>query len=104
MLSIGIWSNNLQRPAVSEWCFHSRMKIECTFGADHQTTALLGALVYRLDDVDQFLLVLEHPVQLVVVSRAKIAHHMLIAVEEHNSHPIVELVHLVEVWHLVKVA
>lgn len=80
------------------------MDIECTFGADHQTTALLGALVYRLDDVDQLLLVLQHPVQLVVISCAEIAHHVLVAVKEHDRHPVIKLVHLVEVRDLVKVA
>lgn len=104
MLSICIWSSNLRKPAVSEWYFYSGMQIESTLGADHQTTTLLGALVYRLDDIDQLLLVFQHPVQLVVVSRAEIAHHMLVAVEEHDRHPVVELVHLVEVWDLVKVA
>lgn len=80
------------------------VEIECTFGADHQTTALLGALVYRLNDVDQLLLVLQHPVQLVVVSCAEIAHHMLVAVEEHDRHPVVKFIHLVEVWDLIEVA
>ena len=75
-----------------------------TFGADYQTATLLCTLVDCLDDVDQLLLVLQHPVQLVVVTCAEIAHHVFVAVEEHNCHSVIELVHLVEIWDLVDVA
>lgn len=50
-------------------------------GADDQTAPLLGAAVDGLDDIDQLLLVLQDPVQLVVVSRAEIAHHVLVSEE-----------------------
>lgn len=73
-------------------------------GADDQTPALLRAAVHRLDDVDELLLVLENPVELVVVAGAEIAHHVLVAEEEHDGAGVVELVHGVEVGHLVDVA
>ena len=79
-------------------------RVAHTFGADHQTSAFLRTLVDSLDDVDQLLLILQHPVQFVIVSGSEIAHHVLVAVEEHDRHPVVELVHLVEVRDLVHVA
>lgn len=72
--------------------------------ADDQTTALLGSFVHRLQDIDELLLVLQHPVELVIVSRSEIAHHVFIAEEEHDGHGVVEFVHGVEVGHLVDVA
>lgn len=75
-----------------------------TFGADNQTTALLGTLVDGLDDVDQLLLVLQHPVQLVVVSGTEITHHVLVAIEEHDGHAVVKLIHLIEVRDLINIA
>ena len=75
-----------------------------TFRADHQTPALLRTSIDSLDDIDEFLLILQHPVQLVVVSRTEIAHHVFVAEEEHQSHGIPELVHLLEVGNLVEIA
>lgn len=75
-----------------------------TFRTDDQTAPFLRALVDRLDDVDQLLLVLEHPIELVVVARPEIAHHVLVAEEEHNRHRIVELVHFVKFRNLVDIA
>jgi hypothetical protein len=49
------------------------------------------------DDVDQLLLVIEAPVDVVVVARAEIHHEVFVAVEEHDSDGVVQLVHLVEV-------
>lgn len=69
-----------------------------------QTSAFLGSSVDGLDDIDQLLLVLQHPVQLVVVSGSEIAHHVFVAEEEHDGHGIVQLVHLVEVGHLIQIA
>lgn len=80
------------------------MANDLTLGTDDQTTTLLRALVDGLDDVDQLLLVLQYPIQLVVVTRSKITHHVFIAVEEHDRHRIVELVHGVEIGDLVDVA
>jgi hypothetical protein len=74
------------------------------FRAHHQTPPLLRALVNRLNNINKLLLVLEHPVQLVVVSRAEIAHHVLVAEEEHHRDRVVQLVHLLEIRHLVQVA
>lgn len=73
-------------------------------GTDDQTTALLCAAVYGLDDVDELLLVLKYPVELVVISRAKIAHHVFVAEEEHEGDGVVKLVHLLKVGDLVDVA
>src|SRR5690242_10604599 len=72
--------------------------------ADDQTPPLLRAAINRLDNINQLLLILEHPIQLVVVSRAEIAHHVLVAEEEHDRARVVELVHGLEVWDFVEVA
>ena len=69
-----------------------------------QTPPLLRALVDRLDNINQLLLILQHPVELVVVAGAEIAHHVLVAEEEHEGDGIVEFVHLLEVGDLVEVA
>ena len=47
-------------------------------GSDHQTTALPGTPVDRLHNVNELLLVLEGPVDLVVVSRPEIDHNVLV--------------------------
>ena len=98
-----------------------------TLRTNHQTTSLLGTLVDRLDDIDQLLLVFEHPVQFIVVSGSEITHHMFVStsvvsvdcsgerrqreqrrrnspVEEHDGHRIEQFVHGVEFRHLVDVA
>lgn len=75
-----------------------------TLRADHQTPSLLGPSIDRLDDVNQLLLVLQYPVEFVVVARAEITHHVLVAEEEHECDRIVEFVHLLEVGHLVEIA
>lgn len=61
-------------------------------GTNNQTAAFLRTPIDRLDDIDQLLLVLQHPVQLVVVAGTKIAHHVFIAEEEHDGHRVVQLV------------
>jgi hypothetical protein len=71
---------------------------------NHQTPPLLRTLVNRLNDINKLLLILEHPVELVVVSRAEIAHHVLVAEEEHHRDRVVQLVHLLEIGDLVQVA
>lgn len=75
-----------------------------TFRTNNQSTPLLSASIYSLDNIDQLLLVVQHPVQLVVVSSTKITHHMFVPKEEHQRHGVVKLVHLLEVRHLVEVA
>jgi hypothetical protein len=72
--------------------------------AHDETTPLLRPLVNRLNNIDKLLLVLQHPVQLIVVSRPEVAHHVFVAEEEHHGHRVVELVHLFEVGDLVEVA
>jgi hypothetical protein len=69
-----------------------------------QTTALLRTLVNSLDNIDEFLLIFEYPVEFVVVARAEIAHHVFVAKEEHEGDGIVEFVHLFEVRDLIEVA
>ncbi len=64
--------------------------LQLTLRADHQTSTLLCATIDSLDDVDQLLLVLQDPVQLIIVSSTEIAHHMFIAEEEHKGDWIVE--------------
>jgi hypothetical protein len=72
-------------------------------GTHNQTSTLLGSSVDGLDDINQLLLILQDPVQLVVVSCSEITHHVFVAEEEHDGHGIVELVHLVEIGDLVQI-
>lgn len=65
--------------------------------ADYQTSALLGAPEHSLKDVDELLLIVQHPVQFVVVSGTEIAHYVLVAEEEHDGAGVVQLVHGVEI-------
>jgi len=73
-------------------------------GADNQTSALLRTAIDRLNNVNQFLFVLQHPVEFVVVTSAEITHHVFVPEEEHDCHGIVKLVHLVEIGDLVEIA
>jgi len=57
---------------------------------DNQTATLLRSTVDSLDDINQLLLVLQHPVQLVIVAGAEIAHHVLVAEEKHEGDGIIE--------------
>lgn len=106
-LSSGIlWSNLVVTDQLKKGLVKRGVKGETrrTFRADNETPPLLGAPIDSLEDIDQFLLVLQHPVKLVVVSGAKITHHVLVAEEEHDRHRVVELVHLFEVRNFVEVA
>lgn len=67
-----------------------------TFGRDNKTAALASSLVDRLDDVDELLLVRHRPVDLVVVSCAKVDHDVLVSEEEHDGARVVQLVHGIE--------
>ncbi len=60
-------------------------------GTDDQTASLLGSPVDGLDDVYQLLLILEDPVELVIVSGTEIDHHVFISKEEHDCAGVVEL-------------
>jgi hypothetical protein len=82
----------------------STTKIELTFRTHDETAPFLSTLVDGFNNVDQLLLILKHPVQLVVVTRAEIAHHMLVPPEEHDRHGIEKFVHGVEFRYLVNVA
>ena len=66
-------------------------------GSNHKTTPLPRPTVHGLNDVDELLLVLESPVDLVVVPGAKINHNVLVPEEEHDGGRVVELVHGVEI-------
>lgn len=72
--------------------------------ADHQTTALLGTPINRLNNIDELLLVLQNPVQLVVVAGTEIAHDVLVSEEEHDGACVVQLVHGIEVRDLHRVS
>ncbi|CAN7949868.1 unnamed protein product, partial [Ixodes pacificus] len=69
-------------------------------GGDDQTSALARPPVHGLYDVHHLLLVLQGPVDLVVVARAQVDHDVLVAEEEHDRAWVVQFVHLVEVRHL----
>lgn len=72
--------------------------------ADHQTPPFLRSTIDCLNDIDKLLLVLQHPVQLVVVTCTKIAHHVLVTEEEHDGTRVIKLIHGFEIGHLVQVA
>ncbi len=59
--------------------------------ADNQTSALLRTTIDRLQDIDQLLLVLQYPVQLIIITRAEITHHVLVSEEEHDGHWVIQL-------------
>lgn len=69
----------------------------------HETPTLLRSPIDDLYNIDQLLLIIDGKIQLVVVARAEIAHHMLIPPKEHDGTFVVEFVHLIEVWHLLVV-
>jgi hypothetical protein len=60
-----------------------------TLWTNDQTTALLRTTIDCLDDINQLLLILQNPVELVVVTGTEIAHHVLVAEEEHEGDGIV---------------
>ena len=63
-----------------------------TLRTNDQTTALLGSLVDSLNDINQFLFILQNPIELVIVSGPEIAHHVFVAVEEKEGHWVLTLV------------
>lgn len=106
-------ANLLPRPFHVRWCDAKWHFTPChlvpiprriVLRAHHKTPALLRSPVNRLQNIHQLTLILQHPVQLVIVSRTKITHHVFIPEEEHNRHGIVEFVHGLEVWHFVEIA
>jgi hypothetical protein len=60
------------------------------FRADHQSTPFFGSTINGLDNVDKFLLVLKHPIQLIIIPSSKIAHHMLVSKEKHDCYRVVQ--------------
>lgn len=73
-------------------------------GTDDQTTSLLGTSIHRFKNVNELLLILKNPFDLVVVTGSQIDHHVLVSEEEHEGARVIQLVHLVEVGNLVDVA
>jgi len=69
-----------------------------------KTSTLLSTTIDSFNDIDQLLLILQDPVELIVVSRTEIAHHVLVSEEEHECNRIVEFVHLFEVGNLIEIA
>lgn len=67
------------------------------FGSDDESFSLAGSAIDDFADVDEVLGFLEDPVDFVIVAGAGIDHDVFVAVEEHESHLVVELVHGVEV-------
>jgi len=55
------------------------------FGSDNKTTTLPRTAVDGLDNVDELLIVLQSPIDLVVVASTKIDHDVLVPEEEHDS-------------------
>lgn len=61
-------------------------------GRDNETAALARAAVYSLYDVDHLLLILQGPVDLVVVSGAQINHDVFVAEEEHHRARVIQFI------------
>ena len=93
-------------------------EIVVTFWADHKTPSFLSAFVDGLNYIDELLLILENPVELVIITSTEIAHldrilallpelnrgctyHVLVAEKKHQGDRIVKFVHLFKVWDLV---
>jgi hypothetical protein len=81
-----------------------RKETQRTLRTHNQAPPLLGATIDGLNYINQLLLILQHPIQLIIIARAEITHHVFIAEEKHQRHRVVQLVHLLEVRHLVEVA
>jgi hypothetical protein len=64
---------------------------------DNQPPSLLRSSIHRLNDINHLLFILQCPVDLVIIPRPQINHHMFIAEEEHHRTGIVKLVHFVEI-------
>lgn len=59
------------------------------FRANHQSSSLLGSAVDGLHDVYELLLIFQHPIEFVVISGPKIAHHVFVSEEKHDCHGVV---------------
>ena len=71
--SNGIWLNSL--PTTYQYSSTERVgTLPLTFWTNNQPSTLLCTLIDRLDNVDQFLLVLQDPIELVVVPSPEVAH------------------------------
>lgn len=73
-------------------------------GTNYEAATLLGTSVDGLDNIDQFLFILQHPVELVIIPSSKITHDMFVPEEKHNGAWIIKLIHLVEVRDAINVA
>ena len=82
---------------------------------DRVSVAVLCAVVFRrydqpspfprsainsFDYINHLLLVIECPIDLIVVTGTQVHHNVLVSEEEHHRAGIVQLVHGVEVWNL----
>lgn len=63
----------------------------------NQAFSFAGPAVDDFADIDQVLRLFEDPVDLIIVAGAGVDHDVLVAIEEHQSHLVVELVHGVEI-------
>lgn len=62
------------------------------FGTYNQSSSLACASVNCLNNIDHFLLVIEGPIDLVVVARTKINHDVSVTKEKHDRAGIVQLI------------
>lgn len=71
---------------------------------NHQTSSFPRPAVCCLNDINLLLLVVDNEVLFIVVARPEVHHDMLVPIEKHDRHRVVEFVHLVEVLDLFDVA
>ncbi len=72
-------------------------------GRNHKTSSLPCSSINSLHNVNEFLLVLESPVDLVVIPSTQIDHDVLVPEEEHDGAGVVKLIHRVEVRYLANI-
>jgi hypothetical protein len=68
-------------------------------GTDDETTPFPGTTIDCFDNLMHLFLVVQAPIDLVIITSSKITHHVLVTIEEHDCALVVKLVHLVKVRH-----
>lgn len=68
-----------------------------TFWRNYKTPPFPCSTVHNFNNVNELLLVVHGPVDLVVVSSTQINHDMLIPEEKHDSAWVIQLIHGIEI-------
>ena len=68
-----------------------------------QTSPFLCASIHSLNNIDHLLLILQSPVNLIIITGPQIDHDMFIPEKEHDCARIVKFIHLVEIGYFVDI-